>query len=310
MFEIFKRAIYVLLALSAALYAGSYLVCKVPARAERRRGYALFRFGSIGYPYFKLQKYLSKETNIILWDVLLFIFSLLIWSTVPLTGTLVIMDISSGFFVSAFFYLAVLVLLVLASESKYEFQLSNTLRKAGMAWAFFLPALFSFLAIMLLSRTVNMKEIVSLQFGYWNIVYQPLGFFIVLACTILLVKTLGLTRKNITLFSNNQQRQGSGLSKAIGRFAKYMAAFYLVALINIFYLGGWLDLYFIDGNIMLVIKFFLVFIVVLLFDKAIPDVDNYKYLVDINLKFLIPVSVFNLVLTLGFLSARNIFGWV
>jgi len=307
---IIKRVIYVLLSLTINLYIGAYLANKLSARAELRRGYALSRVGGISYPYFKLLKYLSKESSIMLWDVLVFMFSILIWSVVPISSNLAVMDIGSGFFASAFFYLAALAMLVLSSQSKYEFQLGNVLREAGMSITFFLPALLSFLSIMLVNRTISLKEIVNLQYNYWNIVYQPLGFFIVLISAILQVKILGLTRKNITLFSRNLERQGSGFSKAISRFAKYMLAFYLVAMINIFYLGGWLDLYFVDGNILLVIKFYLIFIAILLFDKAMPEIDNHKYLIDINWKFLVPVSVFNFMLTIGFLMLRNIFGVV
>ncbi len=310
MLVILRKVIYIFLCLAASLYIGSYLVEKISARTERRRGYSLTRLGGISYPYFSMLKYLSKESNIALWDGFVFIFSILIWSVIPVNADLVVMDISSGFFVSVFFYFAAIFMLVFSSESKYEFQLGNALREAGAAIAFFLPALLSFLSIILVNRTISLKEVVNLQYDYWNIVYQPLGFFIALISAILLVKILGLTRKNITLFSRILERQGSGLSKAISRFAKYMLTFYLVAMINIFYLGGWLDLRFIDGNIMLVIKFFLIFIVILLFDKAIPEIDNYKYLIDINFKFLIPVSVFNFALTAGFLVLRNLFGWV
>lgn len=310
MFEAASKIIYVFLCIAASLYVGSYLVCKLSARVERRRGYALYRFGSISYPYYKLLKYFSKESHIVLWDILVFMFAVLIWSVVPITVNLAILDISSGFFVSVFFFLAALVMLVLSAQSKYDFQLGNALREAGMAAGFFFPALLSFLSVMLVSGTISLKEIVNLQYDFWNIVYQPLGFLVVLISTILLVKLLGLTRKNITLFSRVLERQGSGFSKAISRFAKYMLVFYLIAIINIFYLGGWRNLYFIHGNIMVAIKFVFILVVVLLFDKALPEIDNYKYLVDINWKFLIPVSLFNLVLTFGFLILRNIFGVV
>ncbi|MGM0365651.1 MAG: NADH-quinone oxidoreductase subunit H [Actinomycetota bacterium] len=305
-----RTILYVLLILAINLYLGSYLVSKLSARAELRRGHALSRFGSITYPYFKLLKYLSKESSIMLWDVLLFLFAILVWSVVPITFNLVVMDIGSGFFTSALFYLIVLVMLVFSSQSKYEFQLGNVLREAGMAGTFFLPVLLSFFSIMLINRTIVLREIVNLQYVYWNIVYQPLGFFIVLVSAILQVKILGLTRKNVTLTSRMLERQGGGFPTAISRFAKYTLVFYLVAMINIFYLGGWLDLHFIDGNILLAIKFYIIFIFILLFDKALPEIDNYKYLVDINWKFLVPVSVFNFVLTIAFLILRNLFGMV
>jgi len=75
-------------------------------------------------------------------------------------------------------------------------------------------------------------------------------------------------------------------------------------------LGGWKDLYFIKGEIFLPIKFFLIFIFLLLLRKATPRLDNYTYLVNINIRFLIPVAGINFIATLVFFIIRNIYGMI
>ncbi|MDD3776088.1 MAG: NADH-quinone oxidoreductase subunit H [Actinomycetota bacterium] len=305
-----KRVLYMLLTLGINLYICSYLISKIPARAESRRGFTLTKAGSIGYPYFKLLKYLSKESRIGIWDIILFLLSLLLWSFVPLTSHIFILDIDSGFLIALFFLWAMLAVQVLAANSRHSRISENIFRQAAMAASLLIPAAVSFLSVIMVNQTMDLKELVNQQYDYWNIVQQPLGFLVVLIAAVLLLKVLGLTRKGSALSSRSIEVEGSGLPLAIHRFSKYMIVFCIIVLMNIFFLGGWLDLHLIDGNLFLIVKFYIMLGIIMLVDKAMPEIDSYKYIVDINWKFLVPVSLFNFGLTLAFLIIRNIYGWI
>lgn len=310
MLMILKKVLYVFLTLGINLYICSYLMSKVSARVESRRGYAASRFGSITYPYFKTIKYLSKQSSINLWDALLFLFSILLWAVIPINASILILDFNSGFVVSILFYLAVLAMHVLAARSRYKWMPDHIFREAATIASLFLPVLISLISVIMINNTMNLKELVNQQYDYWNIVYQPLGFLVVFIVAVLQVKVWGLTRKNVTLYGRKIEKEGNGLPRALSRFSKYMLLFYIIALMSIFYWGGWLDLYFIDGNLLLILKFYVMFMLVILIEKAIPEIDSYKYIVDINWKFLVPVSVFNFLLTLIFLIVRKVYGLI
>mgnify|MGYP003340956278 FL=1 len=68
-----------------------------------------------------------------------------------------------------------------ASNNKYS--LMGGLRAASQIISYELPMGLSLIALLMLTGTLSMKEMVEQQIaGSWNIIYQPLGFFIFLVC--------------------------------------------------------------------------------------------------------------------------------
>ncbi len=306
---ILQKCGYIFAALVINLYICSYLGTKLGARIEQKKGIINTRFGGLGYPAIKFGKYITKQSMVNIYHLLLFVFSLLVWAILPITQNLFLIDINSNFFISILFYIIILMLLVFSSQPGYGFLFTNSFKQSVVLVSFFIPVLINFLSVIILARAINLKELVNLQYEYWNIVFQPLGFVLVFISIIVQVKILGIFRdNNFSVGSLTSICQG--LPGLINRIAKYVLLFYLIIMLNIFYLGGWLSLHFVSGWIMLGIKFYLIFIAILIFEKSIPELDNYKYLVDINWKFIAPVSVFNFVFTLIFLVYRNIFNLV
>ena len=64
MLIIFKNVIYIFLIFAINLAVCSYLINKVSARSELRRGFTASRAGGLGYPFLEISKYLSKSTRL------------------------------------------------------------------------------------------------------------------------------------------------------------------------------------------------------------------------------------------------------
>ena len=69
--------------------------------------------------------------------------------------------------------------------SNNKFSLMSALRAASQAISYELAMGISLIALLMITGTLSLKEMVDLQqASYWNIVYQPLGFLIFLICNL------------------------------------------------------------------------------------------------------------------------------
>jgi len=311
MLVILKKIAYILVVLGINLYICSYINSRLVPRMELRSSYSMTKVRGLSYPAVKFFKYLSKDCKLNVWEVFILLFSFLMWSIVPFTSNLVLVDVDYSLFAGIVFYILLLVLNIAdGGRTSYNFLFSIITKKTGMLLSFLIPILFSAASVALVNRTISLKEIINSQHDYWNIVYQPLGFLVVFAAVMLQLKLSGIGEKNVFIFTKNMHKEGVGLGKAISRLSSYMRLFFLIIVFVILYLGGWQNIYFVRGEIALTLKFYVVFIVLLILDKATADFDDYKYLVSINWRFLVPISIVNFVLTLGFFMFRNIFGFI
>ena len=312
MLIILKKIAYILIIVAVNLYICSYLGAKLSARMELRRGYRMTRTGGIGFPAKRFLSYLARGQEINIWGFTLFVFSLLIWAVVPISADLVLIDMDASLIVAFLFYL-IIIMLNLSSQSgtRYSIVFGQMVKKIISVISLAIPFLFSTASIVLLNRTLSLKEIVDLQHEYWNIAYQPLGFIIALLSTIMVLKVLWLNRKGTLEISGINKREGIGLSRAVLRFSEYSIVLFMTYMLAILYMGGYKNLYFIRGDVMLGIKFYVLFIFILFSEKALgSSVSDTELLMRINGKFLIPLSMVNFIITFGFFIYRNIYGFI
>ena len=311
MLLILKKVIYIFIILGINLYFCSFIITKISSRSELRRGFVLGRSGGLFYPFSKMFKYLSKDYRLNLWEFLLFFFSLFIWTMIPFSQSLIILKFDFDLIIVLVFYLILIFInLVIASRSAYGFNYSNFTKKAVMVFAFFTPVLFSTSSLILINRTLSLREIVNFQYQSWNIIYQPLGFIIMFVSVFMQFKLLGLPKRNIFFFSENSEKEGAGIGRFITRISYYSIIFFLIVLVIIFYLAGWQPVKIINGNITFGIKFYIIFVILILIDKAIPKLNDYNYIYSINLKFLFPVSAVNFLITLIFFLLRKVYNLI
>lgn len=311
MLIILKKTIYILVIVALNLYVCTYLASKLSSRMELRRGYRMTRIGGIGFPAIRFLSYLGRRANINIWVFLLFIFSLLVWTVAPINPDLVLVDMDSSLLAAILFIIIIIVLnLAVQLSTRYGLIMGQATRKAVMVLSLTVPVFLSAVSIILVSRTFGFKEIVSLQHVYWNIVYQPLGFVICLASIVLIFRILELNRKGSPEIAGSSSFEGNGMSRMIIRFSEYTVIIFLVYMTVLLYLGGYKNLFFIRGEIMLGVKFYAVFVFLLFVERALGNITDYRLLLRINFKFLIPLALGNFVVTLGFFVARNIYGLV
>lgn len=302
----FKKIIYVLIILAVNLYICEYISNKLLARAELRRGYSMTRAKSAGFPVVRLLKYMSKDNRLNLWTYFTFLFSFLIWITVPITSNLILVEMDFSLLTAVSFYIGLIIMLFLdLCSTSYNEVFSKVSKKLLILLSFIGPCLLSIASIIIINKTLNLKEIVNSQHLYWNIIFQPLGFIALFTSSLLQLKLLGISGKNYLSGSTKIGREGTGLVKIIQRTSAYMIVFFLIMLMSILYLGGWQNLYFIKGEIMIAVKFYFIYIILLLLDKATSRIDSYRLLVKINWGFLLPLSLVNFVVTFGFSIVRN-----
>ena len=305
---ILKKVIYIILIFAANLYLASFLAGKLNAKMDLARGYVATRASGLSYPFIRIFRFLSKDHKVNFWEFLIFFFSFAIWAVIPLSSNLIIVDLDYNLLVGFLFYIIIIFLnLANASRTEHNYIYSNIAKKTVQVLAFFVPVLFCSASIVLVNRALSLGEIVNFQYQYWNVIYQPLGFIAVFASILLHFKLLGINSKNPVLYSENIDKEGLGFGRLITRISNYAILFFLIVILNIFYLGGWQQLFFINGEIMFALKFYIVFVVLILLDKATPRLSSYDYLISINGKFLLPMSVVNFLITLVFFMLRNIY---
>ncbi len=311
MLIIFKKVIYIYLILGLNIYFCSYFLSKISARTELRRGYVAARTGGFGRPFASIFKYMSKEHRLSVWEMLLFFFSFFIWTVIPFSQSLIIIKFDFDIIAVILFYLVLVFLIIInACSSSYGFIYNNFSRKILMMFTFFIPLLFCIASIVLISRTLNLKEIVGSQYQYWNIIFQPLGFIAAVTSVVMQLKMLGLTGKNPILYSETAEKEGAGFGRLVNRTAEYSIMFFLIVIIVLLYLAGWERFFLINGNVMFGIKFYVVFFLLLFIDKATPKLNDFYYLKSVNFKFVIPISVINFLLTMVFFILRNIYNLI
>jgi len=125
-----------------------------------------------------------------------------------------------------------------ASNSKYA--LLGSMRTCAQLISYEIPMGFAVIGVMMLSQSMNLSDIVNAQADTWNIVYQPLGFFVFF--------TAGLAEAQRIPFdlAEAEGDLGAGYHTEYSgmRFSFFMISEYLVmltisVLCVILFFGGW-----------------------------------------------------------------------
>lgn len=308
MLILLKKIGYIILILGINLYIVSFLNNKIISRIELRRGYKGYKRGGLGFPFSNSLKYIAKEIPFSIWDILIFVFPILLWSVVPISFNLSIIDSQYNLFIAIVLYILLLVFRVFSvTYSKYNFVISDFIRRFSQMLTLITPVLFSALAIIILNKSLDFKIIVNSQYQYWNIIYQPVGFIVFFISIVVQIKLMNLSEHNQFLYSDNTNKEGEGISKLASRFSSYLIIFFLITLLNILYLGGWQKLYMVSGDIMAGIKFYIIFVILILFERAISNISSLSKIINLNYKLLLPLSIVNLVITIVFFILRNVY---
>lgn len=243
---------------------------------------------------------------------------------VPFGQNLMITDIGVGVFLwIALSSIAPIGLLMAGYSSNNKYALLGGLRAAAQSISYEIPLALSVLAIAMMSNSLSTLDIVNQQAGYgilgWNIWRQPVGFIIFWIAALAECERLpfDLPKAEEELVAG-YQTEYAGMKFALFYLSSYINLVLSALLVAVLYLGGWefpIPIGFIANSLgisettpwlqvitaglgitMTLLKaYFLIFLAILL-RWTVPRV-RIDQLLDLGWKFLLPVSLVNLLLT-------------
>ena len=183
-----------------------------------------------------------------------------------------------------------------ASNSKYA--VLGSLRSIAQMISYEIPMGFSVIGVVMLASSMNMMEIVAAQKGLWNVVYQPIGFFVFFVA--------GLAEAQRIPFDLPEAEGdlGAGYHTEYSgmRFSFFMLSEYLVVVmlgfLNVLlFFGGWHGAPpFIPEIVWLLLKVGFFIWVFMWFRFTFPRY-RYDQLMSIGWKVLLPLSLVNILIS-------------
>ena len=255
---------------------------------------------------------------------------------VPFGQNLVITNISMGVFLwIALSSIQPIGLLMAGYASNNKYSLLGGLRAAAQSISYELPLALAVLAVVMMSNSLSTIDIVQQQSGYgilsWNVWRQPLGFVIFWVAALAECERMpfDLPEAEEELVAG-YQTEYSGMKFGLFYVGSYVNLILASFIFAILYLGGWsfpiptetlagwvgaseanpwVQLVAASlGIIMTLFKAYLLLFLAILMRWTVPRV-RIDQLLDLGWKFLLPVSLVNLLLTAGFkLALPQFFG--
>lgn len=183
-----------------------------------------------------------------------------------------------------------------ASNSKYA--VLGSLRSIAQMISYEIPMGFSVIGVVMLAGSMQLSQIVSSQQGLWNVVVQPIGFFV------FFVSGLAEAQRIPFDLPEAEGDLGAGYHTEYSgiRFSLFMLAEYLVVVVLAFlnvllFFGGWLGgPAFLPATIWLLLKVGF-FIWVFMWLRFTFPRYRYDQLMTIGWKLLLPLSLLNILVS-------------
>jgi len=205
--------------------------------------------------------------------------------------------------VLAFSGINVFALCMTGWGSNNKYSLLGAARAVSQSVAYEIPLLLAVLSIAFQTGSLNLSEIVSSQQGviHWNIFMQPLAFIIYFISA-----TAETNRAPFDLPEAESEltagfhTEYSGMTFGLFFLAEYAYMIVVCSVATALFLGGW-DGPFFDGFWWFLFKVYSLMLVLMWFRWTYPRV-RFDQLLNICWKWLIPLSVLNLILTAFFIK--------
>ena len=236
----------------------------------------------------------------ILWGItpmLLFIPAALIYAVFPFDDGAVFVDLNVGiFFVMAVMSQSVLMFLLggFASENKYSFM--GAMRAVAQMLSSEIPMAFAVLAVVMVSGSLKMTDIVAAQSNMWFIAVEPLAF-IIFTISIL----MEINRTPFDLVEGESEiiagpfTEYSGMRWALFFLAEYANLLSAAILTVTLFLGGWHGPV-LPGILWFLIKVFLVIFLFMWIRWTYPRT-RIDQMMALSWKVLLPLALFNIAVT-------------
>ncbi len=244
--------------------------------------------------------------------VLAIVPAIMCFVTIPYSETLVARDINIGLLmIFAFASINVLALLLGGWASNNKYAVMSAARAVSQNVAYEIPMLITVITMVMVTGTLNLNEIVAQQpnitqwfiFRFTASPLMPVAFLIFFVCSLAETNRapFDLAEAESELvagFHTEYSSMGFGLF-FMGEYANIVIG---CSLAVILFLGGWQDPFgMFPGVWWFLIKLYLLIFTVIWIRWTYPRTQIYG-LLNLSWKILIPISLFNLLLTAGFLK--------
>ncbi|OLP16726.1 NADH-quinone oxidoreductase subunit H [Leptolyngbya sp. 'hensonii'] len=313
----------------------TWLERKISAAAQQRVGPEYMGPFGLLVPVADVLKLLFKEDVVPLkadvWlytlgPMLVFVPIFISYLIVPFGQNLIISDIGIGIFLwIALSSIAPIGLLMAGYASNNKYSLLGGLRAAAQSISYEIPLALSVLAVIMMSNSLSTIDIVQQQSGYgilgWNVWRQPVGFAIFWIAALAECERIPFDLPE----AEEELVAGYQTEYAAIKFMLFYAGSYVnlvlsALMVSVLYLGGWefpIPVGMIAGwlgisettpwlqvitatlgVVMTLVKAYALLFVTILLRWTVPRV-RIDQLLDLGWKFLLPVSLVNLLLTAG-----------
>ena len=224
---------------------------------------------------------------------------LAIWAVFPFAMNVIGADIHVGvLYIVAVGAFGILAILMAGWSSNNRYALLGASRSVAMLISYEIPMVVSLLVPVLLAHSMKLSVIVEAQFP-WFIFVAPLAalIFVISSMAEIGKAPFDLLEAESELVAG-YHTEYSGMKFGMFYVAEFLHQFTVGALITIFFLGGWTGPLAVRWPILGVIYFygksFFVYLVISWIRLSLPRI-RIDEMLNLNWKFLIPVSFINLV---------------
>ena len=183
-----------------------------------------------------------------------------------------------------------------ASNSKYA--VLGSLRTCAQMISYEIPMGFSVIGVVMLAQSMSLVDIVEAQSGLWNVVYQPLGFFVFFVAAIAEAQRIPFDLPEAEGdLGAGYHTEYSGMRFSFFMISEYLILTLMSALIVILFFGGWHGaLIPLPGPVWFLLKVSF-FIWVFMWLRFTFPRYRYDQLMTIGWKVLLPLSLANILIT-------------
>ncbi len=292
-----------------------YLERKICGRIQRRWGpmevgfHGWLQMFLDGVKLLAKQLIVPKEANPFLFRIaplLCFTPVAMVFAVIPFSEKLYAIDLNIGLiYILAMGSLNVFSILIAGWSSNNKYALYGSMRAVAQNIAYEIPILLSLLAVVLMTTTFNLKEIINAQSGFvsfWMIQPIALIIYLIAGCAETNRAPFDLPEAESELTAGYFTEYG-GFSFGLFAMAEYGNLFIMSSIATIAFLGGWhgpfgFDFYSgpIFGAFWFLLKVFILMLIMIWVRWTYPRV-RFDQLMNLSWKYLIPFSLVNLLIT-------------
>lgn len=225
---------------------------------------------------------------------------LAIWAVFPFAVNVVGADVHVGvLYIVAVGAFGILAILMAGWSSNNRYALLGASRSVAMLISYEIPMVVSMMVPVLLSDSMKLSDIIRAQQPWWFIVVAPTAAVIFLISSMAEIgkAPFDLLEAESELVAG-YHTEYSGMKFGMFYVAEFLHQFTVGALITIFFLGGWGGPLAVRWPILGLVYFygksFLVYLMISWIRLSLPRI-RIDEMLNLNWKFLIPVSFINLV---------------